>query len=93
MMELEEHHDEDVMMERLRQWVDNGNVSPLPTDWGNSCYLYADDYYRHKHGLPLRERAAGQYYLDGDTYANERTLPYKSQPMTHTADGMMIDPT
>jgi hypothetical protein len=66
----------EIMMSRLRQLVDDD--VPLPHTWPNSFFLYADDYYRRTHGLPLRERAAGQYYLDDDSYGVMRTLPFAS---------------
>jgi hypothetical protein len=63
---------------------------PLPLSQGNSVYLYADDYYRHTHGAPLHERAAGQYYLDDDRYPSERTLQYEAYPMVKRDDGYHV---
>lgn len=66
------------IMQKLRTGVDN-NI-PMPLGLSGSWYIYAEDYYRRTRGLPLRVRAAGQYYLDEDTYGIERTLPFDSRP-------------
>jgi hypothetical protein len=72
----------------IERLIDAGQ--PLPRSLGGSIYLYADDYYRHKSGAPLRARAAGQYYLNGDWYPTERTLPYTCDPLVKCDGGYRV---
>jgi hypothetical protein len=72
----------------IERMVDAGRT--FPRSLGNSIYHYADDYHRHKHGAPLRKRAAGQYYLDDDCYPTERTLPYECYPLVRCDGGYRV---
>src|ERR1700691_4541214 len=81
-------NDPEIMMSRLRRLGDDD--VPSAATWPNSFFLYADHYYRRTPGLPLRERAAGRYYLDDDTYGVTRTLPFTPNPLVKTALGFRV---
>jgi hypothetical protein len=79
------------LIERI---VDAGK--PLPLGLATSIYLYADDYFRLKASkdqgkdIPLRKRAAGQYYLDKDRYPDRRILQYTCMPLTKVDGGYIF---
>jgi hypothetical protein len=72
----------------IERLIDAGR--PLPRFVGSDVYYYADDYYRHKNNAPLRKRAVGVYYLNGDWYPAERTLPYCCDPLVQCDDGYRV---
>jgi hypothetical protein len=75
----------------IKHYVDTGKAFPFSLT--NSFYMYADDYFRLKKSaetgvdIPLRKRAAGQYYLNDDKHPDRRILPYSGDPLMRIGEG------